>query len=285
MIDKNILRSYSYDHVYARQGDSGSTHYWLLDNTNHFACMINTYEQSAYFLSLPSDNYNNGFTISLGIFAGYTLRSNALDTGLLVQYDSAGPFYFQAASKDDALNTLMSMQHFYDLRSVSDLIRVPAAGIRSSDATTPEASLVTTPKASSSSGSEATSSKPEPSLDYTPSHKETDYDSTAYVLSDTASDGKVYILVSSKDQIVRVFIRGTGYPKDGYVGHIVGGSKSSGYTVFFVYGDGYVWYMKPDGDRMTLIDQNMYNYTYTAIPSHPVRDIYTNNQYRDLPED
>ena len=277
MIDKNILRSYSYDHVYFRKGDSDSNHYWLLDNTNHFACMINTYEQSAYFFSLPSDDYSNGFKISLGLMAGYTLRSNALDTGLLVQYDSVGPFYFQIASKDEALNTLMSMQNFYDLRSVSNLVAVPSTGIRStkSSADSPEANLVS---------SDATSAKPEPSLDYTPSHKDTNYDNNAYVLSDAEGDGKVYVLVSYTDKIVRIFVYGNGYSKDGYVGHITTGNKSDGFFVHFNYTEGYDWFIKPSGNQMVLVDQYLKNYIYTTVPSHPVRDIYTNQKYKDIPE-
>lgn len=279
-MDQNVMRSYSYDHIYVRKGDADSSHYWLLDNTNHFACMVNTYDRSAYFFSLPSDDYSNGFKISLGLFAGYTLRSNALDTGLLVQYDSAGPFYFQAASKEDAISTLMSMEHFYDLRSVSNLIHVPADGIRSSETSSDS----TTANLVSSDAAPEAASKPEPSLDYTPAHQDTDYDSKAYVLPDTETDSKVYLLVSYNDKIIRVFVYGDGYSKDGYVGHITSGSKSDGFFVHFNYGNGFDWFIKPDGNRMVLIDQDLKNYIYTTIPSHPVRDIYKNADYKDLPE-
>lgn len=272
VIDKNILRSYSYDHVYFRKGDSDSNHYWLLDNTNHFACMINTYEQSAYFFSLPSDDYSNGFKISLGLMAGYTLRSNALDTGLLVQYDSVGPFYFQIASKDEALNILMSMQNFYDLRSVSNLVAVPSTGIRStsSSADSPEANLV--------SSSDATSAKPEPSLDYTPSHKDTDYDS-AYCLR--TSQYANYCLISYTDKIVRSFTYGNG-SQTAYVGHITGGSKAQGLTVHYNYDDGWDETIRIDGVEMILTDSHGQEFVYTLAPLSPVRDIYKSGNYKDI---
>lgn len=275
-MDKNVMRSYSYDHVYVRKGDADSSHYWLLDNTNHFACMLNTYDQSAYFFSLPSDDYSNGFQISLGLFADYTLRSNALDTGLLVQYDSAGPFYFQAASKEDAINTLMSMQHFYDLRGVASLTKVPADGIRSADASSDStaANLVSSP------ASYEVASKPEPSLDYTPSHQDTDYDA-AYALK--TSDYTNYYLVSYTDKIVRYFAYGNG-SETAYVGHITGGSKTKGLTVHYNYDDGWDETIRIDGVHMILTDAFGNTFTFIVAPLSPVRDIYKDNHYSDIRE-
>lgn len=275
VMDQNVMRSYSYDHIYVRKGDADSSHYWLLDNTNHFACMVNTYDQSAYFFSLPSDDYSNGFKIPLGLFAGYTLRSNALDTGLLVQYDSAGPFYFQATSKEEAINTLMSMEHFYDLRSVSNLLRVPANGVRSS-----ETSSDSTTTNLVSSDSTAASSKSEPSLDYTPSHSETNYDD-AYCLR--YPEYANYCLISYQDKIVRFFTYGNDSTAS-YVGHITGGSKSKGFTVHYNYDSGWDETIKIVGSQMILTDGNGFEYTFGLAPLSPVRDIYTTNRYRDIPE-
>ena len=276
VMDQNVMRSYSYDHIYVRKGDADSSHYWLLDNTNHFACMVNTYDQSAYFLSLPSDDYSNGFKISLGLFAGYTLRSNALDTGLLVQYDSAGPFYFQAASKEDAINTLMSMEHFYDLRSVSNLLHVPADGIRSSESSSDS----TTANLVSSDAAPEAASKPEPSLDYTPAHRNTDYDA-AYALK--TSDYTNYCLISYTDKIVRYFTYGNG-SESAYVGHITGGSKTNGLTVHFNYDDGWDETIRIDSVYMILTDSSGNTFTFTVAPLSPVRDIYKDNHYHDIVE-
>ena len=149
----------------------------------------------------------------------------------------------------------------------------------------PESSI--TNRVTTSSSSDAISeaaSKPEPSLDYTPAHQDTDYDSNAYVLPDTETNSKVYLLVSYKDKIIRVFVYGDGYPKDGYVGHITSGSKSDGFFVHFNYDNGFDWFIKPDGNRMVLIDQDLKNYIYTTVPSHPVRDIYKDANYKDLSE-
>lgn len=131
-----------------------------------------------------------------------------------------------------------------------------------------------------SSVSVSSVSKPEPSVHYTPSHKNTIYDE-AYCLRN--SQYANYYLISYQDKIVRSFAYGNG-SKEAYVGHITGGSKTKGLTVHYNYENGWDETIRIDGIYMILTDPDGATFTFTLSPLSPVRDIYKSNNYKDIPE-
>ena len=267
---RKLIQSFSYQYAFLHTGDSGSQHYWLLDTTNHIACAINTYTSTAYLFSLSSNDFSGNVTIDLGNTA-FILHSNTLSKGLSVKYGDEGSYYFYTSLMDSALSTLASIQTYYDLRSITDLSSIPLSdGIRSNGTVS-----VSTNSVSSSS---STPSKPSPSLDYTPSHKDTNYDD-AYALRNPSYTN--YCLISYEDKIVRSFTYGNG-SKEAYVGHITGGSKSKGLTVHYNYNGGWDETIRISGSHLILVDTDGAEYTFNLSPLSPVRDIYTNGDYRDI---
>lgn len=258
-----VHRYSDYDAYYAIRKDDSTVRYFT---TNDLSVMVSKRKTGSLrsaggmVVSFP---YNGGFEVSLR----YTYADKDNTITVTAADGTATDFSLIGSA---AVKRVLSSDDYFDWDSSQPK---------------PESSI--TNRAAASSSSDAVSeaaSKPEPSLDYTPAHQDTDYDSNAYVLPDTETNSKVYLLVSYKDKIIRVFIYGDGSPKDGYVGHITSGGKSDGFFVHFNYGNGSDWFIKPDGNRMVLIDQDLKNYIYTTVPSHPVRDIYKDANYKDLPE-
>ena len=279
---KSTIRSFSYQFAFAHSGNANSMHYWLIDPTNLVVCLLNTYEQSAYLFTLPSVRFTTGVTLDYGA-ASYTLQTTQLNSVLSVTYGSDGPYDFSAVSVQDALSVLsMDIHGCYDLRSVTSL-EVPLSGdvpSAISDTAVSPASLPASSTASNSSNSTSIYSEPEPSLNYTPSHSETNYD-VAY--GQRFSEYTNYCLISYQDKIVRFFSYGNG-SKEAYVGHITGGSKSSGLTVHYNYDNGWDETIKIVGSQMILTDANGYHYAFDLAPLSPVRDIYKDNHYHDITE-
>lgn len=279
---KSTVRSFSYQFAFAHSGNANSMHYWLIDPTNLVVCLLNTYEQSAYLFTLPSVRFTTGVTLDYGA-ASYTLQTAQLNSVLSVTYGSDGPYDFSAVSVQDALSVIsMDIHGCYDLRSVTSL-EVPFsddAPSAISDTSVSPASLPASSAASNSSNSTSTYSEPEPSLNYTPSHSETNYD-VAY--GQRFSEYTNYCLISYQDKIVRFFSYGNG-SKEAYVGHITGGSKSNGLTVHYNYDNGWDETIKIVGSQMILTDANGYHYAFDLSPLSPVRDIYKDNHYHDITE-
>lgn len=258
-----VHRYSDYDAYYAIRKDDSTVRYFT---TNDLSVMVSKRKTgslrsaSGMVVSFP---YNGGFEVSLR----YTYADKDNTITVTAADGTATDFSLIGSA---AVKRVLSSDDYFDWDSSQPK---------------PESSITNRAAASSSSDAvSAAASKPEPSLDYTPAHQDTDYDSNAYVLPDTETNSKVYLLVSYKDKIIRVFIYGDGSPKDGYVGHITSGGKSDGFFVHFNYGNGSDWFIKPEGNRMVLIDQDLKNYIYTTVPSHPVRDIYKDANYKDLPE-
>lgn len=269
---KNTVESFSYMYAFLHTGDSDSHHYWLLDIQDHVACLINTYSSEAYLFQLPSDNFNAGVSLDFSSIS-FVLHSNTLSSGLSVKYGTDANYFFSASTVSNALSDLNSVQSFYDLRSVNILSDVPTEGIRSNGAVSVSTKPATPPTASSPA-------KPEPSLNYTPAHKDTDYDA-AYALRSSSYTN--YYLISYSDKIVRSFSYGNG-SKEAYVGHITCGSKSDGFTVHYNYDNGWDETIQIDGVYLTLTDSYGNSFVYTVSPLSPVRDIYKSNNYHDISE-
>lgn len=268
---KAVIKSFSYEYAFLHNGASNSHHYWLLDTKESVACLINTYESAAYLLALPSDDFNAGVLLDYGTVT-FDLHSNTLSSGLSVKYGSDGAYFFSASTVKEAFSDLDLVQSFYDLRSLSTTSSISSSGIRSEGKT---------PSSPSSSTASSNSSKPEPSLDYTPSHQDTDYDA-AYALK--TSDYTNYCLISYTDKIVRYFTYGDG-SELAYVGHITSGSKTKGLTVHFNYDGGWDETIRIDSIYMILTDSHGNTFTFTVAPLSPVRDIYKDRNYRDIRED
>lgn len=275
---KASLMVHSYEHSYVHIGADDSRHYWLTSEKEHVACMINTYDKTAYIMYLPSNDFSSGVSIDFGA-TGYLLKSSNPDKIMLITYGDDSPLAFNVTSEDKAWSDYESIQSFYDLRPVHNLDAVPSSGARSNPVLSGSSTVSTS---SLSSSQTAFSSLParEPSLDYTPSHKETNYDD-AYCLR--YSEYANYCLISYQDKIVRSFTYGNG-STESYVGHITGGSKTKGLTVHYNYDNGWDEIIKISGSHMILTDSNGNTFTYTLSPLHPVRDIYTDNHYRDIIE-
>lgn len=271
------LMVHSYERAYVHTGADSSQHYWLTSAEDHVACMINTYDKTAYIMPLPSEDFTAGVSISFSS-TGYFLQSGNPDKIMFITYGDDSPLAFNATSADKAWAAYGSIQSFYDLRSVHNLDTVPSSGVRSNQNPSHSSTLASSSKTTSS----ASSSLPahEPSLDYTPSHKETNYDD-AYCLR--YSEYANYCLISYQDKIVRSFTYGN-ESTESYVGHITGGSKTTGLIVHYNYDSGWDETIQISGSHMILTDGNGNTFTYTLAPLHPVRDIYTDNHYRDIIE-
>lgn len=266
---KSVIKSFSYEYVFLHNGASNSHHYWLLDIKNGVACQINTYVSSACLLTLPSDDFNAGVLLDYGT-TSFDLHSNNFSSGLSVKYGDDGAYFFSTSTVKAAFSDLDSVQTFYDFRSLSTTPSIATSGVHSEGKT----------PASSSSSTSSEPSKPEPSLNYTPSHQNTNYDA-AYALK--TSDYTNYCLISYTDKIVRYFTYGND-SKSAYVGHITGGSKTKGLTVHFNYDGGWDETIRIDSIYMILTDSSGNTFTFTVAPLSPVRDIYKNANYRDIQE-